>query len=95
MARKLNDDEINEYAFSRLFGDLDGIRSGGMFGGDQGAEAGSGAGMAGVSVEIKPIMEGSAEPHEGTETPEEKEDEDRLRGIGDMSPLMAQLHGSR
>ena len=109
MARKLNDDEIMDYTYNKLFGDLDGIRSGSMFneeGHGEGApqeiapNAGT-PGIEGIELSIKPLMKGAAEsgrdPEGGAPEPAnpEEEEADRLRGIGRMSPLMAQLHGSR
>lgn len=106
MARRLTDDEIMDYSYNKLFGDLDGIRSGSMFSQDAGAVEGAAPnagtpGMGGVSIEVKPLMAGAAEtgrPPEGGEPDpetEEDDDDDKLKGIGRMSPLMEQLHGSR
>lgn len=98
MARKLTDDEIMDYTYNKIFGDLDGIRSGSMFNSDEAqTESPSNAGtIEGINITVKPLMAGAAEggkPPEGGEP--EPEDEDRLKGIGKMSPLMERLHGNR
>lgn len=110
MARKMNDDEIMDYTYNKLFGDLDDIRSGSMFD-DQGegrgiqtnpAENAGTPGMEGINITVKPLMAAAAEsgrPPEGGEPAPEmadaEEDEDKLKGIGRLSPLMSQLHGAR
>ncbi len=106
MAKKMSDDEIMDYTFDRVFGDLDGIRSGSMFN-DQGEgkstqtnpapNAGT-PGLEGIDISIKPRMAGAAEgakPDDLDGNLGKEEEEDRLKGIGRMSPLMAQLHGER
>lgn len=99
--KKMDDDEIMDIAFNKLFGDLDGIRSGGMFkeegdglGASQEIPENAGKpGMEGISITVKPMM---AAAQEGAkEEPDEDDEEDKLKGIGAMSPLMAQLHGKR
>lgn len=96
--KKLSDDEIEDYTFNKLFGDLDGIRSGSMFS-DEGsdtegaAENAGKAGIEGVSIVVKPLM--AAAEESGKPDDEEEDDEDKLKGIGNMSPLMEQLHGKR
>lgn len=100
MAKKLTDDEIMDYTYNKLFGDLDGIRSGAMFSSDedatQGAASNAGTpGMEGINITVKPLMAAAAEggkPPEGEASPEE---EDKLKGIGKMSSFMSQLHGDR
>jgi hypothetical protein len=101
MAKKMKDDEIMDYTYNKLFGDLDGIESGSMFSDEkdatQGAAENAGPpGVEGISLTIKPLMAGAAE---GGRDPEggkpEDEEEDKLKGIGKMSPLMSQLHGDR
>lgn len=95
--RRMNDDEVMDYAYNKLFGDLDGIRSAGMFNEDEDEshlegmtpEAGK-EGIAGIELTVKPIMKGAEEGGR-----EEEDEEDRLKGIGQVSPLMAQLHGER
>lgn len=109
MARKLTDDEVMDYTFNKLFGDLDGIRSGAQFNQegegrstqtDVAQNAGT-PGMEGVSIEVKPLMAGAAEsgrpPESGEPEPAnpEEDEADRLRGISKYSPLMEQLHGKR
>lgn len=91
MVRKLDDDEVMDYSFNKMMDDLDGIRSAGMFSPE------NEGGMSGIAIEIKPITAEAPmdKPLEGLETPEEEENEDRLRGISDISPLMSQLHGKR
>lgn len=95
--KKLSDDEIEDYTFNKLFGDLDGIRSGSMFSDEGSATEGAAEnagkpGMSGVSIEIKPLMAAAVE---GEKPEDDDEDEDKLKGIGNMSPLMEQLHGKR
>lgn len=98
-SKPMDDDEIMDMAYNRLFGDLDGIRAGSMFSDKtEGAVPNAGTpGIEGVSVEIKPLMAGAAEGEKKDDLDGnlDEEDEDRLKGIGNMSPLMAQLHGGR
>ncbi len=100
MARKMSDDEIMDYTYNKLFGDLDRIEAGSMFSDEgkdtQGVAPNAGkAGIEGIELTVKPLMvaaaEGGREPAEEDET----EEKDKLKGIGKMSPLMSQLHGER
>jgi hypothetical protein len=97
----MTDDEVMDYTYNKVFGDLDGIRSGQMFGkkesDTQGATPNAGEpGMAGISLEIKPLMAAAAESGRPDDLDGNNgEDEDKLKGIGRMSPLMSQLHGER
>lgn len=106
MARRMNDDEIMDYTYNKLFGDLDNIESGSMFSSDKGATQGAAdnagtPGIEGINITVKPLMAAAAEsgrPPEGGEPEgenEENDDKDKLKGIGRMSPLMSQLHGER
>ncbi len=96
MKKPMDDDEAMDSAYNRLFGDLDGIRSGSMFGDKTEGEVPNAAGMEGVSIEIKPLMAAAAEGEKDDDLDgNQGDDEDRLKGIGRMSPLMAQLHGGR
>lgn len=100
MAKRMSDDEIADAAYRRIFGDLDGIRAGSMFGGDEddveGAAPHAGKpGIEGVSIEVKPLMAAAEEGGKPDDIAGDEEDEDRLKGIGAMSPLMEQLHGRR
>lgn len=106
MAKKLTDDEAMDMAYRRLFGDLDNIESRTLFDADKMQETGHTAPNAmpesqssgGVKVTIEPMMAGATEGHKmsiGDEKQDEEEEKDKLRGIGNMSPLMAQLHGGR
>jgi|SRR6185295_16157146 len=108
MAKRMTDDEIMDYTYNKLFGDLDQIQSDAMFSDSgeatQGAAPNAGTpGMEGIELSIKPIMKGAAEsgrdPEGGKPEPETEDDddekEDKLKGISKMSPLMSQLHGSR
>ena len=98
----MSDDEIMDYTYSKLFGDLDGLQADELFkeGGEGDVEgkvpnAVSG-GMSGVKLTIEPVMaaaQESAKPSEGDD--ELEEEQDKLKGIGGISPLMHQLHGSR
>ncbi len=96
MAKRLTDEEIMDYTYNKVFGDLDGLRSGSMFSEDKGATEGAvpdagTAGLEGIDITIKPRMLATAEG----DKPEEEDEEDRLKGISKMSPLMSQLHGDR
>jgi len=107
MARRMTDQEIEDYTYNKLFGDLDGIESGSMFSdkkdATQGAAPNAGKpGMEGIELTIKPLMAGAAEggrdPEGGKpegENEENDDDEDKLKGISKMSPLMSQLHKDR
>lgn len=106
MARRLTDDEVMDYTYNKIFGDLDGIESSNMFSDKkedtQGAAPNAGTpGIEGISLEIKPVMKAAAEsgrdPEGGAPDPAnpEEEEADKLKGIGKMSPLMRQLHGER
>lgn len=103
MARKLTDDEVMDFTYNKLFGDLDGIRSGSMFGEDEsdihGAAPNAGTpGIAGIDISIVPKMAAAAEggrPDDLDGNNGRDEDEDKLKGISKLSPLMAQLHGER
>lgn len=101
MAKRLTDDEIMDYTYNKIFGDLDGIRSGSMFSQEgsatQGVADNAGTpGMSGISMTIKPVMEGTAESGRSENSDEgDDEEEDKLKGISKISPLMAQLHGER
>lgn len=71
----MSDGEVNEAAFGRLMGDLDGIEAEGMFNESDpmtGSEPSQIKKMEGVSVEIKPMMNG-----EQTKDAPEVEDEEK------------------
>lgn len=106
MKKRMTDDEIMDHSFSRIFGDLDRIQSGELFsskGEDtQGAAPNAGTpGIEGIDITIKPKMAAAAEggrPPESGEPMgenEEEEEEDKMKGIGKISPLMSRLHGDR
>lgn len=101
MAKRMSDDEIMDYTYNKVFGDLDGIRSGGMFSSDgdatQGAAPNAGTpGIEGIDISITPRMKAAAEDSKPDDLDNNLgNDEDKLKGIGKMSPLMAQLHGDR
>ncbi len=95
---RMTDDEVQDYVYQKLFGDMDGLESKALFDEEDPESAGLPAmpeepkgGMSGVSVEVKPLM---AAADEG-KPEEEEEDEDKLKGISSMSPLMERLHGKR
>jgi len=106
--KKMSEDEAMEYAYKKLFNDLDNIESRTLFEeGDitpnddvvKGAMPESKA-SGGVKITVEPMMKGAEESGKVTDNrrdgdDEEQEDKDRLKGIGGMSPLMAHLHGSR
>lgn len=104
--RRLDDGEAMEMAYRKLFGDLDNIESQALFSGSKLEENGHTAPNAepaseasgGVSITIEPIMKDAEEGGRMTDfntDGNQDNDEDRLKGIGDMSPLMAKLHGGR
>lgn len=102
MAKRMSDDEIMDYTFNKVFGDLDGIRSGSMFSDEasaaQGAAPNAGTpGVAGIDISITPRMAAAAENEkpDDLDTNVGEEKEDKLKGISKLSPLMAQLHGDR
>lgn len=107
MVKKMSDDDVMNYVYGKLFGDLDGIESHTLFddGGEHAVEGTVANAMpdskesGGMKITIEPLMKGAEEGGRETDTnrdgEEDEEDEDKLKGIGGMSPLMAQLHGSR
>lgn len=101
MAKRMSDDEIMDYTFNRVFGDLDGIRSGSMFSDEESATQGAAPnagtpGIEGVDISITPRMKAAAESVKKDDLDNNIDGEDdKLKGISKMSPLMAQLHGER
>lgn len=106
MAKRMSDDDVMNYVYGKLFGDLDGIESHSMFDEKQGEEGMHAAGgtaenaepesheTGGLKITVQPMME-SAQEDDQPDTMEDDDEEDELKGIGSMSPLMAQLHGKR
>lgn len=105
MAKRLSDDEVMDYTYNKLFGDLDGIRSGAMFNSegsgkstqdDVAPNAGT-PGVEGINITVKPLMAAAAENAKPDDLDGNlgKDEDDKLKGIGKMSPLMSQLHGER
>lgn len=98
MAKRMTDDEVMDYTYNKLFGDLDRIQSGSLFSDKEEATEGKtpeGVALQGIELTVKPIISSQAE-HEKEESPEEEEvEEDALKGISKMSPLMSRLHGER
>jgi hypothetical protein len=106
MAKRLSDDEAMDMAYRKLFGDLDNIESRTLFDGEKMEETGHTAPNAkpesessgGVTITVEPIMKAAEEGGKMTDfntDGDEDNDDDKLKGIGEMSPLMAQLHGRR
>lgn len=106
MPKRLSDDEIMDYTYNKLFGDLDGIRSGTMFSKEKSATQGAAdnagtPGVEGINITVKPLMAAAAEsgrpPEGGEPSPEDASAEkgDKLKGIGKVSSLMERLHGDR
>lgn len=110
MVRRLSDDEVMDSVYKQLFGDLDSIEGKTLFDEEGKADTDTGEvanakpeseGSGGVEITIKPLMAAAQESNRLTDKSDdekdhlEEEEEDRLKGIGGMSPLMAQLHGSR
>ena len=101
--KRMNDDDVMNYVYGKMFGDLDGIEAGTLFDDEDpiqknapNAEPQS-KGSGGVKITVEPVMAGVAETSKlsaGDEDQEEEEDK-RLNGISRMSPLMAQLHPER
>jgi hypothetical protein len=97
MAKRMSEDEIMDYVYNKVFGDLDNLEGASRFNEESPLdgipENAKPEGISGVSVEIKPLMAAAKEGPK--EEDEEDEDDDGLKGISKMSPLMAQLHGGR
>lgn len=104
MVKRMSDDEVNSYVYSKMFGDLDKIEADTLF--DKGGmDAISGTAdhakpesemSGGVTITVKPIMAAAQEGGKESDIAiagEEKED--KLKGIGSMSPMMSKLHGDR
>jgi hypothetical protein len=110
MAKRMTDDEIMDYTYNKLFGDLDGIQAGEMFKEGDEVEAApnaESAGTSGIKLTIEPMMvgarEGGRDPQdemskkrgESIDEVDDEDEDDKFKGISKMSPLMAQMHGSR
>ena len=106
MPKKMSDDEAMEYAFNRLLGDMDGIESHALFDEDGEKSVEGTAANAepetkasgGVKITIEPVMAAAQEGAKKSDTPipaEDEEEEDKLKGISRMSPMMAALHPGR
>ena len=115
MAKRMSDDEIMDFTYNKLFGDLDNIQSGEMF--KDGPESAlesevpnskpESESSGGMKITIEPLMvgarEGGRDPQdemsknrgENIDEVEDEDKEDKFKGISKMSPLMAQMHGSR
>jgi len=98
MVKRMSDDDVQEYVYNKMFGDLDRIESKSLFSDKDSAVAGiadnakpESTETGGVKITIQPLM---ASAEEGGKPPLD-EDEDRLKGIGGMSPMMERLHGKR
>ena len=103
MVKRMSDDDVMDYVYGKLFGDLDHIEADNMFDKDGAATESAKPnaepemkGSGGIKVTIEPLMASASESSkESTGDDDEDDDEDKLKGIGGMSPLMAQLHGER
>lgn len=106
MAKRMNDDEVMDYVYSKIMGDMDGIEAKNLFDDEEtGLESGTADNAepasdnsGGIEITVKPIMKSAVEggkPTDANRDGGEEEDDDDLKGIGSMSPLMAQLHGTR
>lgn len=105
MAKRMNDDDIMEHVYRQLFGDLDGIESHSLFDKDgenavEGTASNAGPdmkGSGGMKITIEPLMASAAEGSKMSsgDDEDEEDDDDKYKGLGGMSPLMAQLHGKR
>lgn len=81
--KAMSDGEVNDAAYSRLMGDLDGIEAAGMFD-DSDPMTDPNAGtksMTGVSIEIKPMMDG-AQTKEAPEIMDADKEDDELGKLG-------------
>lgn len=102
----MSDDDVQDYVYNKMFGDLDHIESKSLFDDDDAKE---GDGMSdnakpesqesgGMKITIEPIMRATAEGGKlssGDDDLDEEETKDRLKGICEMSPMMQQMHGKR
>lgn len=105
MVKKMSDDDVMDYVYGKLFGDLDGIESHSLFDKDgehavegtaDNAEPDSKS-AGGMKITIEPLMAASAEGAKMSsgDDKDEEEEEDKYKGLSGMSPLMAQMHGNR
>ena len=102
MAKRMSDDEVENFVFSKLFGDLDGIEAHQMFepGGEGEVEgevpnaAPVSQNSGGVKITVEPLMAAAQEGGKPSDT-EEEDEEDNLKGISKMSPMMERLHPGR
>lgn len=108
MAKRMSDDDVQDYVYKKMFGDLDRIESDSMFKDSDSAVEGiadnakpESQESGGMKITIEPLMRGSAEGGKlssGDNDLDAEEDKDRKKGmmeISKMSPLMEQLHGKR
>lgn len=109
MAKRMSDDDVMNYVYTKVFGDLDGIEADNLFNEkDPGWEDGTADqaepeddNSGGVSITVKPITKSSEQGAKETDHSIDGEDDDEdqdgrgLKGISKLSPLMAQLHGDR
>ncbi len=83
MKKSMSDGDVNDFAWKKLMGDLDGIEAAGMFDEEnpmehphEGVKE-----MNGVSIEIKPMMAGE-QTKEAPEIMDEDEEKDELGKLG-------------
>lgn len=89
MAKRMSDDEVNDYVYRKIFGDLDGIEADSLFDkNDAGLEGGvadnaepNSDNSGGIEITVKPLMKGAIEGGKKTDTnrdgaAEEDDDED-------------------
>lgn len=105
MPKRMSDDDVMNYVYSKLFGDLDGIEAHSLFDEDgEGAVEGETPNAepetqssGGVKITVEPLMGGAQESGKpsDTEIPGTDDEEERSNRLASMSPLMAQLHGKR
>jgi hypothetical protein len=105
MVKRMSDEDVQNYVFNKMFGDLDRIESKSLFSDADSAVSGAAdnakpesSESGGVKITIEPLMRATAESGKlssGDDDLEKKEDKDRLKGIGGMSSMMQQLHGKR
>lgn len=108
MAKRMSDDDVQDYVYKKMFGDLDKIESESLFKDSDSAVEGvadnakpESQGSGGITITVEPLMRSTAEGGKlssGDNDLDKEEDTDRKKGmmeISKMSPLMEQLHGKR
>lgn len=103
MTKRMSDDDVQKYVFDKMFGDLDRIESESMFSDKDSAVEGvadnakpESQESGGFKLTVEPLIRSTAEGGKLSSGDDDlDEDEDHMKGISEMSPLMAQMHGGR